>query len=301
MSTLPYSVQILTSSRFLVEKAILLNGFGAVLLTRDSHIDSVQWSSESEKTASDGLHSGGVWSMASYMNHSCMSNSFRSFIGDMMILRASMDLPANAEITTWYKSPLISSPKDSLVDLDHWGFKCDCILCQDKRTLGEHILLERTRIETGLQDLLNTPENTLRNLRKVEEKIASLASTYCRPASEVPRLELETPCMSLAMKYASIGNDGKTMEFALMSLAALGFVITPAPLFVHKWGVMTNDVPACWMIMRYALYDLSPISALQAVEYARISYRICVGEDETFDETYSMASDRIDGLLITTN
>lgn len=35
----------------------------------------------------------------------------------------------------------------------------------------------------------------------------------------------------------------------------------------------------------------------QAEKYARIAYRICAGEDETFDETYSEDSERPEGFF----
>jgi hypothetical protein len=47
------------------------------------------------------FHSCGVSPLASYINHSCYSNVRRSFIGDMMIVRAIQDLFANTELDFW--------------------------------------------------------------------------------------------------------------------------------------------------------------------------------------------------------
>jgi hypothetical protein len=42
----------------------------------------------------------------------------------------------------------------------------------------------------------------------------------------------------------------------------------------------------CWMLLSGAYHFVAPDLEVQAEEYARISYKICIGEDETFDETY---------------
>lgn len=259
---------------------------------------------DTAKKANEQFHSGGVWLMASYINHSCLSNARRSFIGDMMIVRASRDLPPNTEITFWYKSPMNCDPKELPVNLQHWGFKCDCILCQDTQSSSRSVLSNRNRISDDLRRLFKRPKV---NLRKIEDTISSLAGTYCRPASEVPRLALNSPYLSLAAIYASSRKFQKAVEFGLMSLESLGFVIkggiiphvSDAPLVVQKWDLITDAVVGCWMILCCSYRELAPTLASQAEGYARVSYRICVGEDETFDQTYSRLSNRVDGFSTT--
>ncbi|KAJ5364437.1 uncharacterized protein N7496_010150 [Penicillium cataractarum] len=289
---------------FLVERIILLNGFGCPLLSHESHIHSMKGDYGSAKKANERFHSSGVWSMASYINHSCLSNARRSFIGDMMIVRASRDLPPNTEITFWYKSPMTDDPKESPVNLQHWGFKCDCILCQDTRSLSKDVRSNRNKLLADLRRLFKRPKM---NLPKIEDTISTLAGTYHRPASEIPRLELDSPYLSLAAIYASSGKHEKAVKFGIKSLESLGFVIkggdiphiSDAPLVVQKWGLMTDAVVACWMILCNAFRELAPTLASQAEGYARVSYKICVGEDETFDRTYSRLSNRVDGFLTT--
>jgi hypothetical protein len=259
---------------------------------------------DSPKLNKEQFHSSGVWSMASYINHSCLSNARRSFIGDMMIVRASRDIPPNTEITFSYKSPLNCDPEELPVNLQHWGFKCDCTLCQDTRSLGKDVLSNRTKVLADLRKLFKKPKI---NMRKIEDKLSSLAGTYSRPASEVPRLELRSPYLSLAAIYASSGKHQKAVKFGIKSLESLRFIIegvdiphiSGAPLSVQKWGLMTDSVVGCWMILCHAFQEFAPTLAAQAEAYARISYKICVGEDETFDKTYSRLSNRVDGFLTT--
>ncbi|CAG8907154.1 unnamed protein product [Penicillium egyptiacum] len=289
---------------FLIERTILLNSFGCPLSSRESHIRSMKGDDNMAKRTNGQFHSSGVWLMASYINHSCMSNAHRSFIGDMMIVRASRDLPPNTEITFWYKSPMTCDPKEFPVNLQHWDFNCDCILCQDTRSLSRSVLSNRNRISADLRRLFKSSKM---NLQKIEGTISSLAGTYCRPASEVPHLALDSPYLSLAAIYASSRKFEKAVEFGLKSLESLGFVIkggnipqvSDAPLVVKKWGLMTDGVVPCWMVLCRAYQELAPTLASQAEGYARVSYGICVGEDETFDQTYSRLSDRVDGFLTT--
>ncbi|PLN80224.1 hypothetical protein BDW42DRAFT_116132 [Aspergillus taichungensis] len=289
---------------FLVERIISLNCFGCPLLSRESHIKTMKANDDTAKTAKKQFHSSGVWSMASYINHSCLSNAHRSFIGDMMIVRASRDLPPKTEITFWYQSPINCDPKEIPVNLQHWGFKCDCLLCKDTQSHHRSVLSNRNRILAELKGLFRRVKN---NLRKIEDTLSSLADTYCRSAYEVPRLALVSPYMSLAAIYASSQNFGKAVEFGLMCLESLGFVIkggnvphvSDLPLVVQKWGLVTDTVVGCWMMLCVAYQALAPTLASQAEGYARVSYRICVGEDDTFDQTYSRLSDRVDGFLTT--
>lgn len=62
---------------------------------------------------------------------------------------------------------------------------------------------------------------------------------------------------------------------------------------------MDDDVVGCWMLLAGAYHLMAPMLEPQAEVYAKISYRVCVGEDETFDQTYGKLSDRPDGLLST--
>ncbi|KAJ5738057.1 hypothetical protein N7493_001212 [Penicillium malachiteum] len=288
---------------FLIGRVILLNSFGCPLLSRESHMKSLK-GDDTVKKANEQFHSCGVWSTASYINHSCLSNARRSFIGDMMIVRASRDLSPNTEITFWYQSPMDLYQKECTVNLEHWAFKCECALCQDARSSDRSVLSTRNRIIAELRRLF---ESSKINFRKIEERISTLAGTYARSPSEVPRLQLHAPALSLAAAYASSHKHEKAVEFGMMSLESLGFVfnrantphVSDSPLSVQKWGLMTEGVVGCWMILRSAYQELAPTLASQAEEHARLSYKICVGEDETFDQTYSRLSNRVDGFLTT--
>lgn len=264
--------------------------------------------SQSEPSENKKFHSCGVWPLASYINHSCYSNVRRSFIGDMMIVRATQDLPANTELFFWYTHPSDSTSKANQPNLKHWGFKCNCMICQDSTETEESDLMKRRRLTADLVNAFQTlskPRKLKSAMARIEDLISKLEETYRKPAVQVPRLGIWKAYLGVAEAHAAQGVLAKTVEFALKTLESLGYVLegggvpyTPgAPLHVMKWGLMMDGLVRCWMILCRAYCDLAPELASQAEDYARITYRICIGEDETFADTYSQFSERTDGLL----
>jgi tetratricopeptide (TPR) repeat protein len=70
----------------------------------------------------------GIWPVASRANHSCLSNSEYSFLGDFMLVRANKDIPKDGEITISY-APTTGKFEQQKMTLRGWNFKCDCKLC----------------------------------------------------------------------------------------------------------------------------------------------------------------------------
>ena len=294
---------LLTAPSFLVERIVQLNCFGCPLLSRDSHIGAMS-SDDTAQKAEKKFNSCGFWHMASYINHSCLSNARRSFIGDMMVVRATQDLAPNTELTFWYKSPIDNDSEGRPVDLQHWGFRCDCNLCRDVQSLDKSTLSTRTRLQADLKRLFKAKKM---KFQTIEDTITKLEGTYSHPASEVPRLAVWSAHLSLAAAYLASHNPEKAVASGLRTLQSLGYVVEgggippvrDTSLLVQKWGLMTDGVVGCWMILSQAYHQVAPALEPQAHAYAKLSYKICVGEDETFDATYGRASARVDGLLAT--
>lgn len=142
-------------------------------------------------------------------------------------------------------------------------------------------------------------------IAKIEQTVATLEKTYSRQSSEVPRLGIWKAYLSLAAVNATSGQQQNAIDFAFKTLESLGYAIeggqlphTPGvTLLVKRWGLMMDGLVGCWMILCRMYCDTAPELADQAEEYARTTYKICVGEDDTFGETYSRFSDRVDGLI----
>jgi hypothetical protein len=218
----------------------------------------------------------------------------------MMIVRATQDLPPDTEVTFWYQTPeAMSGYAARQQKLRHWGFVCDCVLCQDENQSGDAVLARRESLRAEFQGLMRVLERRKANAASIargEGIIASVVATYIRPTGEVPRLGVWDMQLALAQACWQHGQPTKAVELALGALESLGFEIdggvvtgggTVKEVVVRKWGLMMGEgVIECWMLLRNAYRLLAPGLVATAEGYARVAYRICFGEDETFERTY---------------
>ena len=51
-----------------------------------------------------------------------------------------------------------------------------------------------------------------------------------------------------------------------------------------KWGYMDDSVLEAWIHLYIAYTELAPQLCSRVEEYARLSYKMCVGESVTFDK-----------------
>lgn len=73
--------------------------------------------------------STGLWVCAARINHSCVPNTEKEFIGDMMLIRAKRPIAAGEELLHSYVDETSSyrTRRDALMTT--WGFECGCDLC----------------------------------------------------------------------------------------------------------------------------------------------------------------------------
>jgi hypothetical protein len=277
-----------SENRFLVERIISLNAFGCPLSSRESQFKSVD-------AKKNQYHSSGIWLMASSINHSCLSNVRRSFIGDLQLIHATRDIPADTELTFWYQIPTDGRYEETQKALQGWGFECDCAICLDAKNTPKKLLKRRDSLGKDLKTtLLNTSEI---DAAKAERLIAAAEQTYKSPPSEVPRLALWYSYLLLARVYAAQKQPEKAVSLALQVLESLGFVIKGAyiptssslPFEIEQWGLMTNGVIEAWIHLCNAYAAFAPHMFQKAEECAKIAYRICVGEDTTFSEISTLS------------
>ena len=90
--------------------------------------------------------STGLWSRASYINHSCVANTKKDFIGDLIILRATRRILAGEELTHCYDDNSDYSTRVATIERT-WGFKCQCKLCVAEEADGEELRQKRANLE----------------------------------------------------------------------------------------------------------------------------------------------------------
>ncbi len=268
-----------------------LNVFGCPRTSLQTHFGI----SANEKTG-DNFHTCGLFITASYINHSCHSNSRRSFIGDMQIVRAARDIPAGTEITFWYA---IAGPTDTYdktqEKLANWGFRCTCITCQENGRTGKARLNKRVALYKELESIGNNIESV--DLSAAKRVSAAIEQTYTSPATTVPRLALWELYLGLTRHHTLHNRSAHVITYAWKMLTSLGFVIkreVPASLTaifeVAQWGLVLGPVVETWVHLWVAYATLAPNLCSKCEGYARLTYKICIGEDETFDEHYARAA-----------
>jgi len=77
----------------------------------------------------------GLWSTIFHVKHSCLPNTVRSHLGNMVVVRALRDIQAGEQITMQYMP--VSANRQ--VQLDHfklWNLKCECRYCLLRKTVA---------------------------------------------------------------------------------------------------------------------------------------------------------------------
>lgn len=272
-----------------------LNAFGCPRSSLKSHFNMF-----ADGKHSRAYHTSGIFTTASYINHSCHCNARRSFIGDMQIVRAARDISAGTEITFPYAIRQSSDTYDEMQKiLSAWGFRCICITCQAIKEEKKAVVQKRLKIHSDIRSEMDKKNGM--DIAKFERAINAIESTYTVPATIVPRLMLWDPYLLLTQTYSSANKAAHVVTYAWKALGSLGFVIKherptkTSPFEIETWGLVLDQVVETWVYLWVAYSKLAPHLCAQCERYARISYKICIGEDETFDEHYGRAAKSANG------
>ena len=210
----------------------------------------------------------------------------------MQIVRATRDIPAGSEIFFYYAIPEPDDTYEKTQEkLQSWGFRCTCAICQHKKKTKKTVLNRRHNLLEDLKVALGSEMDA--DLPKAERMLVAIEKTYSEPANDVPRLALWQPYFLLTRIYSSQNRQDKVIEMAWKVLISLGFTVKRqnpsslnSPFEVEQWGVMEDCLIQTWVHLWTAYAHVAPDLCQKAEEYAKITYRICNGEDDTFDEKY---------------
>jgi hypothetical protein len=177
----------------------------------------------------------GFWISASYVNHSCLPNAVRTFIGDIRFMRATRDIEAGDEITNQYISPDIDISSRQEQFRATWGFECDCELCLVDSVVSEHERKERRRLFEELKGMvmrLGERGTTVTAIKKIARAVRELEELYTSSKdgqsdayAKLPRLALVHPTLFLTEAWRNVKNVDKTIYYALKLLRNFGIVI----------------------------------------------------------------------------
>ena len=136
----------------------------------------------------------GLWLLPSFFNHSCINNTSRIVLGDLLFLHAKQDIKKNEEITVKYfgtdnYSERMKSAKE------RYNFECDCSLC--KFDAADENLERR---ETLVNEIIQKKKQLASiSLNELIEDVTKMRHLY---ANENPhKIGLVFALQNLAIKY----------------------------------------------------------------------------------------------------
>ncbi|KAF4949338.1 hypothetical protein FGADI_8993 [Fusarium gaditjirri] len=137
--------------------------------------------------------STGLWIRASYINHSCIPNAKKDFVGDLIIFRAMRRIAAGEEITHSYDE--WSDYKARKTNIRRtWNFDCRCQLCLVEGAESEDIRERRRQAEEKANNFAgaNDPYGASRiMMRRAKMLRQTLNETYDETCyKELPRRAL---------------------------------------------------------------------------------------------------------------
>jgi hypothetical protein len=272
-------------NRFLIQRIMAVNIFGSVRSTLNRYRNRQDAQSKAGYKSETEPPTGGLWTNASYINHCCFGTAHRSFIGDMMIVRASMDLDAGSEITMWYAFNS-GDPAGARDNLSSWGFECTCVICDEAKQTPPAVMAKRKQLS---QDILRACMTLAQTncVASIEKMVTAFNKTYQRPATEVPRLSLWPAQLLMVVVYAKQEKPSRVLKHVQQFLAAMSFIVKLSPFRIVKGGLVMDDVVCVLKHAYEAFVNLGQIdNARRAEAYTRLAYRVVVGEDTSFDATY---------------
>ncbi|KAL8694772.1 MAG: hypothetical protein Q9218_000618 [Villophora microphyllina] len=264
---------------FLVDRVVALNCFGCPRTSLESHAARL---SRQPHDKSDSHHTSGLFVKASHINHSCYGNA-----------------RPGTEIFFRYVMP---GPNDTYEKrqekLQNWGFYCTCTICQQSKKTKKQVLSRRLALFDDLKAAFGKEFDAV-NWPQVHRILKAIEKTYSAPASNVPRVTLSEPYLFLTRLYSSNNQQDKAIETAWKVIIALGFTIKrqgsaslSTPFEIEKWGLVEDHLVQAWVHLWTAYAQVAPQLCSKAEEYAKTTYKICVGEDDTFDEKYGKLAHR---------
>ncbi|KAB5549606.1 hypothetical protein GE09DRAFT_1241242 [Coniochaeta sp. 2T2.1] len=204
---------------FLTESIRNKNCFSAPLSTLE----------DTKPTSTSNRMAKGLWPHASYMNHSCVPNSMRAFLGDLLISRATRDIREGEELSQQYV------PVKALCDvrqaqyLAGWGSTCQCALCEAESRGSREMLQKRKEVLGKIEracgkktpDKGMIPESAIRDVERLTRTLEELHESEVYEG--LPRLALVYPVNWLIEAYKGRKAHAKVVRYALRLLREFGF------------------------------------------------------------------------------
>lgn len=125
--------------------------------------------------------SSGVFVRTSYINHSCLSNSSRIFVGDLAMVHATKPIAKGEEITICYdEASMMRKPfAQRMREMEmNWGFQCSCRLCVADAKCPPAKLAERDELSKTAMTISYSSWLVSDQTQRMEKLSRQIAATY---------------------------------------------------------------------------------------------------------------------------
>ncbi|KAK1050134.1 hypothetical protein LTR74_017120 [Friedmanniomyces endolithicus] len=188
-----------------------------------------------------------LFTHASLINHSCLSNASRVFIGDAILLRATKDIPKGDEILQAYVSPTLDvKARQDRMNLI-WNFTCSCALCkaetrepEDLRQRRAAVVEEADRLAHDINTHLVDASQRDGIIRRAERLHARLKATFASKIWDgLPRASMSRVQTALAGVYCFRKEYPRCRGMIVEAFDCLGWVLK-----IDKVGTTAREVMA---------------------------------------------------------
>ncbi|RPA92790.1 SET domain-containing protein [Choiromyces venosus 120613-1] len=284
----------------LVMRITLKNCFGCPRLSAldDPFENLFKDPTEEDKIIAEASPTGraegsGIWILPSYMNHSCWPNSVRSFLGDLLIVRAARDIPEGEEITTNYLQNESRVQKRQKLFRSQWAFECQCTLCEIETAESDEVKDKREEL---VEKALKFKVYLKRSLTKIGEGIKpmiklvkGIEATYSTPEFLYPRVPLISPTHVLHTFLVRKQRPSDVLALAKGALNGLGFKIQlkAGKLVIERYGYLHFPIINLFVhvITAAAISGQSSTAMLWRNLTIKV-YEVVAGERESFFDVY---------------
>lgn len=176
----------------------------------------------------------GLWPHAARMNHSCVPNTARSFLGDMLVARATRDVAPGEELLHDYTAGALRArraQRQAELRRACGLVACACELCagEARSSASEEGDARRTELLARMEKLASkrpprgiVAEAAVRSMEKMAREMEEAHEPEVYDG--LPRLMLVYPTMWLLEAYKGRRNHAKVVATALRVLRNFGFV-----------------------------------------------------------------------------
>lgn len=260
--------------------------------------------------------SPGLTNRTSMMNHDCIGNAAYTFFGDILVLRARIDIDSGQEITAPYTDPM-QAYEDRQLHLSVYFSECQCQLCRMDRADGQDRRRRRCELLQGPVISLHravrgSPDGAMASsnirrgwLQEATDLMSDLELTYTPGRPPVrPLLYSEYRFMG----YLSSLNElplAEVIGWEVKALRSLGFRISPSvsspigverePVFQER-GICTADAAvSCVEISKLYSANAQAGLARSALRFISVCCLILMPCDSVFGCRQLMSSTKVGG------